>query len=318
MRGNIFITLLVMVSFVIPNSVFAQSFEDELMIETETAIADSEAAMQEAKEAEKIAAEESRRSQVEITKAQRELERARQEEAKAKRDIARAERDRTRALEETEKARLEAETAKQQTLMAKDELNQMMMKLEDSKAEQAKAEEDRRQVMETFADVKKELEEMKLKLEQAKKEELAAVKSLSRAEMGLKDLQDKATITYKNADQDRAVFIKAVSSHRDTLRKISKKLDELEIEVETDKSFYDKQRRTRLTRTLGSTISSTNTKVAKVMTSGCNIRSYPSLSSEVVGKRNQGQKLKVRKYNKGWYSVIVDGQKAFMGAGCFQ
>ena len=88
--------------------------------------------------------------------------------------------------------------------------------------------------------------------------------------------------------------------------------------METDKSFYDKQRRKRLTRALGSTVAHTNGKVAKVMTSGCNIRNYPSLSSRVLGKTNQGSSLKVKKYNRGWFSVVHDGQKAFMGAGCFQ
>jgi chromosome segregation ATPase len=296
----------------------AQTVEDELMIEAETAIADSEAAMQEAKEAEKVANEERRSSQVEITKASRELEMARQEEAKAKRDIARAERDRARAIEETEKAKLESQQAKQQTLMAKDELNDFMLKLEDSKLEREKAIQEKKKVTETYAEVIKEVKDMKLKLEEAKKEELMAVKDLSRAELALKDLQDKAAISYKTADKDSTVFISAVSSHRETLRKISKKLDELEIEVETDKSFYDKQRRNRLTRTLGSTVAVTNGKVAKVMTSGCNIRNYPSLSSNVLGRTEQGSELKVKKYNKGWYTIIHNGQKAFMGAGCFQ
>ncbi len=296
----------------------AQTIEDELMIEAETAIADSEAAMQEAKEAEKVAAEESRRSSITIAKAKRELERAKKEEARAKRAIARAERDRTRAIEETEKARMETEQAKQAALMAKDQLNDLNIKLEDSKLERQKAEEEKKEVEQMLAEVEKETEQMNNRLSEAKKEELMAVKALKRAELRLKDLQDKAQISYKTADKDTSLFISAVNSHRDTLRKISKKLDELEIEVETDKSFYDKQRRKRLTRSLGSTVAHTNGKIAKVMTSGCNIRNYPSLSSKVLGKSARGSELKVKKYNRGWYSVIHDGQKAFMGAGCFQ
>ncbi len=316
MFGKRVLTFILTLAFAGP--VGAQTLEDELMIEAETAIADSEAAIQEAKEAEKVATEEMRSSSVAIAKAKRELERARQEEARAKRAIARAERDRTRAIEEAEKARLETEAAKQQTMMAKDELNDLNLKLEDSKLERERANEERKRVVEGFGEVKKELAEMKNKLEDAKKEELMAVKSLRRAEQQLKDLQDKAQISYKTADKDTTIFLSAVNSHRDTLRKISKKLDELEIEVETDKSFYDKQRRKRLTRTLGSTVAQTNGKLAKVMTSGCNIRNYPSLSSKVLGKSAQGATLKVRKHNRGWYSVIHNGQKAFMGAGCFQ
>ncbi len=296
----------------------AQTIEDELMIEAETAIADSEAAMQEAKEAEKVAAEEIRRSDIAVAKAQRELERARAEEAKSKREIARAERERTRAIEATEKANLETEQAKQNALMAKDELNDLTLKLEDSKIEKQKAEEGLKLAEESFSEVQKETADMKDRLANAKKEELMAVKALKRAEMRLKDLQDKAQISYKTADKDTALFLSAVNSHRETLRKISKKLDELEIEVETDKSFYDKQRRKRLTRTLGSTVATTNGKIAKVMTSGCNIRNYPSLSSKVLGKSSRGSELKVKKYNRGWYAVIHNGQKAFMGAGCFQ
>lgn len=316
MRGKILLSFILTFAFAGP--VNAQTVEDELMIEAETAIADSEAAMQEAKEADKVANEEMRRSEVEVTKAARELERARQEEAKAKRDIARAERNRTRAIEESEKAKADAEQAKQQTLMAKDELNDISIQLEDSKLEREKALKDKQKVLDTLADVKKELKNMKRKLEAAKKEELMAVKALGRAETRLRDLQDKAAISYKTADKDTSIFLSAVNSHRKTLRKISKKLDELEVEVETDKSFYDKQRRKRLTRTLGSTVAHTNGKVAKVMTSGCNIRNYPSLSSKVMGKTQQGSRLKVKKYNKGWFSVIHNGQKAFMGAGCFQ
>ncbi len=310
------ITFLLTLAFAGP--VGAQTIEDELMIEAETAIADSEAAMQEAKEAEKVAIEERQNSDLSIVKARRELEQARREEANAKRDIVRAERLRTRAIEEAEQARLEAEKAKQAAMMAKDELNDLTLRLEDSKIEKEKAIEEKKRVSASFAEVKKELGEMKGKLEGVKKEELRAVKALARAEVGLKDLQAKAQISYKTADRDRTQFLSAVASHRQTLRKISKKLDELEIEVETDKSFYDKQRRKRLTRTLGSTVAITNGKVAKVMTSGCNIRNYPSLSSRVLGKTAQGSNLKVKKFNRGWYSVIHNGEKAFMGAGCFQ
>lgn len=297
---------------------WAQTLEEELMIEAETAIADSEAAMQEAKEAEKVAVEESRRSEVAVTKAQRELEHARQEEAKYKRDIARAERERARAIEDAEKARLEAEEFKQKALMAKDEYNDLSIKLEDSKIERQKAEEEKKKAQQAYNDITKEVKEMKGKLTEVKKEELMAVKALSRAELQLKDIQEKASISYQTADKDTNLFLSAVNNHRQTLRKISKKLDELEIEVETDKSFYDKQRRKRLTRQLGSTVAQTNRQLAKVMTSGCNIRNFPSLSSKVLGKEARGAKLKVKKFNKGWYSVYHNGQKAFMGAGCFQ
>lgn len=307
-----------MLTLAFAGPVGAQTVEDELMIEAETAIADSEAAMQEAKEAEKVALEERRSSDVAVAKAQRELERAKQEEARAKRAIVRAERERTRAIEDSEKARIETEAAKQKTMMAKDELNDLNLQLEDAKLEHNKALEEKKRVVDAYKEVKKELAEMKDKLQEAKKEELMAVKSLARAETQLRDLQEKAQISYKTADKDTTVFLSAVNSHRQTLRKISKKLDELEIEVETDKSFYDKQRRKRLTRTLGSTVAHTNGKLAKVMTSGCNIRNYPSLSSKVLGKSARGSSLKVKKYNRGWYSVIHNGQKAFMGAGCFQ
>ncbi len=316
MKRNPLIIFLLVVAFAATAK--AQTVEDELMIETETAIADSEAAMQEAKEAQKMATEESRRSEVEILKAKRELDRARQEEARAKRDIVRAEKERARALEETEKAKLEAEQAKQSTLMAKDELNDMVLKLEEAKLDQKKAEDDKKLVVDAYAEVNREVKEMKEKLSQAKKEELIALKELKRAELGLKDLEAKAAISFKTADKDTSVFLSAVSSHRDTLRKISKKLDELEVEVETDKSFYDKQRRNRLTRTLGSTVKNTNGKVAKVMTSGCNIRNYPSLASNVLGQSDQGVEMRVKKHNRGWYTVIHNGQKAFMGAGCFE
>jgi colicin import membrane protein len=316
MKRNPFIVFLLVIAFTATTK--AQTVEDELMIETETAVADSEAAMQEAKEAQKMASEENRRSEVEVLKAKRELDRARQEEARAKRDIVRAEKERARALEETEKAKLEAEQAKQSTLMAQNELNEMVIKLEEAKLDKKKAEDDKKLVMDAYAEVNREVKDMKEKLSLAKKQELFAVKELKRAELGLKDLEEKAAISFKTADKDTTVFLSAVNSHRDALRKISKKLDELEVEVETDKSFYDKQRRNRLTRTLGSTVKNTNGKVAKVMTSGCNIRNYPSLASDVLGQSDQGREMRVKKYNRGWYAVIHNGQKAFMGAGCFE
>lgn len=316
MKGKVLLTFVATLVFSGP--VGADSLDDELMIEAETALADSEAAIQEAKEADKVATEEKRRSQVEVSKAGRELERARAEEAKAKRDIVRSEAERTKAISQTERAKAEAEQARQKTLMVKDELNDLMVKLDESKAERNRAEEERQKALDALNEVNKEMKDMRAKLEAAKKAELIQVKELARAETNLKDLQDKATISYKTTDKDTSVFLTALSSHRDNLRKISKKLDELEVEVETDKSFYDKERRTRLTRELGSTIASTNGKIAKVITDGCNVRNNPSLDSEVLAKSPQGSKVKVRKYNKGWYSVIHNGQKAFMGAGCFQ
>lgn len=316
MRQTFFLTFLLSIFFAGP--VAAQTIEDELMIEAETAIADSEAAMQEAKEAEKVATEESRQSDIAVTKARRELENARREEAKAKREIARAERQRIRAMEETEKARIDAEAAKQASLTALDELNDLNLKLEDSKIEKGKAIEEKKRAIQAYTDVKKDLKEMGKRLSDAKKQELKVVKALRREENRLKDLQEKAKISYKSADKDRNVFLKAMASHRKTLRKISKKLDDLEIEVETDKSFYDKQKRKRLTRHLGSTVSHTNRKVAKIMTEGCNVRNFPTLSSRVLGKFSQGSKMKVRRHNRGWYSIVHNGQKAFMGAGCFQ
>lgn len=316
MLGKRFLALLA--TLLMSGAVGAQTVEDELMIEAETAIADSEAAMQEAKEAETVAKEERKSSEVAIAKAKRELERARLEEARAKRAITRSERERTRAMEDAEKARVESEAAKQKTMMAQDELNDLNLRLEDARIEKKRAIEEKRRVLESYREVTKELAEMKEKLKEAKKEELLAVKALGRAELQLKDINDKAQISYKTADKDSSLFLSAVNNHRKTLRKISKKLDELEIEVETDKSFYDKQRRKKLTRSLGSTVSHTNGKMAKVMTSGCNIRNYPSLSSKVLGRSAQGDSLRVKKFNRGWYSVIHNGQKAFMGAGCFQ
>lgn len=316
MSGKIFLAFIATLAFAGP--VGADSLDDELMIEAETATADSEAAIQEAKEADKVATEEKRRSQVEVSKAGRELERARAEEAKAKRDIVRAEADRVKAIEQTERAKAEAEQARQKTLMAKDELNDVMLKLDESKAEKNRAEEEKQKVVSALNEINKELKDMQAKLESAKKQELIQVKELGRAEVALKDLQDKAAISYKTTDKDTSVFLTALASHRDNLRKISKKLDELEVDVETDKSFYDKERRTRLTRELGSTIATTNGKIAKVITDGCNVRNNPSLDSEVLTKSPRGASVKVKKYNKGWFTTIHNGQKAFMGAGCFQ
>lgn len=308
--------LLFVVTLAFSGPAMGQNFEDELLIEAETAIADSEAAIQEAKEAEKIAAEERKKGDLEIRQAERELEKARQAEQKAKKDIAKAERDRTRALEETDKAREDVSNMKQKIQEAREQVADMEVQVEEAKKQRKEALRKKEKVVDLYSEVQRDMKEMRSKLASAKKDELSAVKSLKRAETRLTDLQNKAKISYKNADKDTANFLSAIRSHRNSLRKISKKLDDLEIDVETDKTFYDNQRRKKLTSTLGRS-NYTQAKVAKVMTTGCNIRTFPSLGSKVMAKTRRGSKIRVRKHSSSWYTMTYKGQKAFMGAGCF-
>ena len=308
--------LLFAVTLAFSGPAMGQNFEDELLIEAETAVADSEAAIQEAQEAQKIAAEERKKSDLEIRQAERELEKARRSEQQAKKDIAKAERARSRALEEADQAKESVSQMKQKIQEAKDQMADMENQLEEAKAQRKEALARKEKVQDLFSDVQRDLREMRRKLASVKKDELSAVKSLKRAETRLSDLQEKAKISYKNSDKDTANFLSSIRTHRKSLRKISKKLDDLEIEVETDKTFYDNQRRKKLASTLGKSNYS-QAKVAKVMTTGCNIRNFPSLDSKVMAKTRRGSKMRVRKHSRSWYSIVYNGQKAFMGAGCF-
>ena len=309
--------LILFLAIALPEAAVAQSVEDEMLIEAEAAMADSEAAMQEAKEAEKIARAEQRKSQSVMRKAERDIEKARRAEAKAKRRIARAEKQRAKATQDVEEARRKMEDAKTRIDVVKDEMEEVRVGMEEVKRNRAAAVEKRDAIVERMDEIQEDLKNMKSKLASVKKEELATIKSLKRAETRLRRLQDKATISYKTADKDTSQFLEAVQEHRETLAKIAKRLDQLEIEVETDKNFYDKQRRKKLTRTMGRGLSMTNTKVAKVVSSGCNLRAFPSASSKVLTQYGRGKKLRIKKHNSKWYSIIHDGQKAFMGVGCF-
>jgi|GEM_PF-2428637 len=290
----------------------AQSVEDEILIETEAAMADSEAALQEAVEVERSAREEKRRADRNIAKAKMQMERARKKEEEGKRRIAKAEREKVQAQDASDKAAVDMETAKARIESIKEDIKVVQNQLEEANANRSLATEKRDLVLGQMKDVQADLQANRRKLAEVKKEELSALKDLKRAETRLSFLQDKAKISYKNADKDAEKFMSAVKDHREALLKISKRLDELEVEVETDRNYYAEERKNKVVRSIGSTSNRSATKVAKVMSVGCNIRNSPTSQSAVVGKSRRGSKVRIRSYNKGWYSVIHDGEKAFI------
>jgi uncharacterized protein YgiM (DUF1202 family) len=48
------------------------------------------------------------------------------------------------------------------------------------------------------------------------------------------------------------------------------------------------------------------------------MRTFPSSDSKVVGSYKHGRKVHVKIHDKAWYSTIYNGEKVFLGAGCFE
>ena len=157
------------------------------------------------------------------------------------------------------------------------------------------------------------------KLAEMKRTEKSALKDLTRAEQELKDVRERAKKSMEKNGTESKEYLRIVQDHRDSLKKIAKKLDEIEVEVEVDKAYEEKQvRKQAAVERSRSVTSMSSGKFAKITSSNCNMRTFPSSDSKVIGNYKLGRKVHVKIHDKSWYSTIYNGEKVFLGAGCFE
>ena len=165
----------------------------------------------------------------------------------------------------------------------------------------------------------KNLQKAEAKLAEMKRSEKAALKDLTRAEQELRYVREKAKKSMEKGGSDNKEYLRIVQDHRDSLKKIAKRLDEIEVELEVDKAYEEKQERKQVAMERTRTVANMNSgKFAKITSPTCSMRTFPSSSSKVVGNYKHGRKVHVKIHDKAWYSTIYNGEKVFLGAGCFE
>ena len=85
------------------------------------------------------------------------------------------------------------------------------------------------------------------------------------------------------------------------------------------KAYDEKKERKEIAMAGSRSLASMNTgKFAKITAPTCNVRTFPSADSKVIGAYRQGRKVHVKIHDKSWYTTVYNGEKVFMGAGCFE
>lgn len=158
-----------------------------------------------------------------------------------------------------------------------------------------------------------------VKMDNLRKEEKAALKELSRAEAELAQVREKAKASFVKGNGESKEYLRIIDEHRESVKKVAKKLDELEVEIEVDKAYEQKKERKQVAVERNRTLASIATgKFAKITSPACNIRSFPSSDSKVIGSYKHGRKVHVKIHDKSWYTTVYNGEKVFMGSGCFE
>lgn len=289
------------------------------MMEVEEAIADSEAAKAEQVETAKRMEKEKKDASAMKEKAGGELKRARREEDRARERIALNEKKILEAQDEIEKAKKDIDTAKEA-------IDKTRLDIEKSQAEYEKVKKEAQR----HADLKKEawierdyveksMQKEEAKLAEMKRTEKSALKDLTRAEQELKYVREKAKKSMEKNGGEGKEYLRIVQDHRDSLKKIAKKLDEIEVELEVDKAYEEKKERKQVAMERTRNVANLNSgKFAKITSSTCSMRTFPSADSKVIGNYKHGRKVHVKIHDKAWYSTIYNGEKVFLGAGCFE
>ena len=152
-----------------------------------------------------------------------------------------------------------------------------------------------------------------------KRSEKTALKELTRAEQELKEVRERAKQSMEKNGSESKEYLRIVQEHRDSLKKIAKKLDEIEVELEVDKAYEEKRQRKQIAMERSRGVSSVSSgKFAKITSPSCSMRTFPSSDSKVVGNYKHGRKVHVKIHDKAWYSTIYNGEKVFLGVGCFE
>lgn len=315
-----FVLLLGMVAFTTQNIAHADPAELETeMLEVEQAIADSEASKAEIAETAKRLAKEKGEANSAKERAYADMQKAKREEARNREKIALNEKKILEAQEEMAQAKKEIEEAKELQDKMKVAMDKSQADLEKSQRERDRVLDLRKQAMIEKNAVSEDMRKLEAKVDNMKKSEKFALKELTRAESDLREVRERAKVSFEKGGAATKEYQKIIDEHRDSLRKISKKLDEIEVEVEVDKAYSEKQERKEVALERTRNLASVNTgKFAKITSPACNLRTFPAASSKIIGAYKQGRKVHVKIHDKAWYTTVFNGEKVFMGAGCFE
>ena len=122
----------------------------------------------------------------------------------------------------------------------------------------------RKEALAEKENVIKDYKKFMAKLDMLKKEEKTALKDVSRAEAELVAVREKAKQAFASGNKDSREYLRVIEEHRDSLRKITKKLDELEVEIEVDKAYEEKKERKKVAVERNRTLASISTGIAKI------------------------------------------------------
>lgn len=300
----------------------ASADQDEVMgelMEVEQAIADSEAAKTEAAETANRLVKEKKESASMREKANIELKRAQREEDRSRERIALNEKKILQAQDEMEKAKKDMEEAKELMDKMKLDMEKSQAEVENIQKEVIKTRELRKEALLEKENVVKDFKKFNAKMENLRKEEKVALKELARAEAELATVREKAKRSFASSNGESKEYLRIIDEHREAVKKVAKKLDELEVEIEVDKAYEVKKERKQVAVERNRTLASISTgKFAKITSPACNIRTFPSSDSKVIGTYKHGRKVHVKIHDKSWYTSVFNGEKVFMGSGCFE
>ncbi len=289
------------------------------MVEVEEAIADSEAAKAEQVETAKRLDREKKDAASMKEKAGGELKRARRDEDRSRERIAMNEKKSLEAQDEIEKAKKIIEDAKEKMDKNRLEVEKSVAELEKVKKEAQHLADLKKEALAEKEAVEKSMLKAQAKVDDMKRTEKAALKELARSEQELKYVREKAKKSMEKNSSESKEYLRIVQDHRDSLKKIAKKLDEIEVELEVDKAYEEKQERKQANMERSRGVSSMGSgKFAKITSPTCSMRTFPSADSKIVGSYKNGRKVHVKLHDKAWYSSIYNGEKVFLGAGCFE
>ncbi|MBY0316375.1 MAG: hypothetical protein K2Q26_12685 [Bdellovibrionales bacterium] len=314
------IILLGMLAFATQNVAYAETAElDTELLEVEQAIADSEASKAEIAETAKRLSKEKSEATAVKERAYTDMQRAKREEARNREKIALNEKKILEAQEEIANAKKEIEEAKELQDKMKIDMDKSQAELEKAQRERDRVLDLRKQALIEKNAVVDDMKKLEAKVEGMKKSEKAALKELSRAEGELASVRERAKATFEKSGTTTKEYQRILDEHRESLRKISKKLDEIEVEVELDKAYNEKKERKEAAVQRSRSLASVDSgKFAKITSPACNIRTFPAANSKIIGSYKQGRKLHVKMHDKAWYTTVFNGEKVFMGAGCFE
>ncbi len=289
------------------------------ILEVEEAIADSEAAKAEAAETANRLVKEKKEAQSMRAKANDDLKRAKREEERSRERIALNEKRILEAQDEMEKAKKDMDDAKDIIAKAKLEMEKSAAELEKTEKEVRRYADLRKEAIAEANYVANDMKKQQAKLANLKRAEKAALKDLTRAETDLRYVREKAKKSMEANGVESKEYLRIIEEHRESLKKVAKKLDEIEVDVEVDKAYEEKKERKEVALERTRNLASMNSgKFAKVTSPTCSMRTFPSSDSKVLGAYKQGRKVHVKIHDKSWYTTVYNGEKVFMGAGCFE